>query len=122
MRHERWPTRNTSTSTALFREALHDKTAVHLYWGLGVSSQPACGIAFSQQPRISTMDANSRPPEARDGTLSSLNVAIEVLNLAKDITGIAPAQAAFGSASALLTMIRVRFRIFSHGLVSQVHT
>jgi hypothetical protein len=36
-------------------------------------------------------------------------VAIDALNLAKDIVDIAPAKAAFGSVSALLTMIRVRF-------------
>jgi hypothetical protein len=37
-----------------------------------------------------------------------LNVAIEDLNLAKEISGITPAKAAFGSVSALLAIIRVR--------------
>ena len=55
------------------------------------------------------MDTKSRRPKGRDNTLSSLNVTIEALNLAKDICGIAPAKAVFGSVSALLTMIRVRF-------------
>jgi len=45
----------------------------------------------------------------QDNVLSSLNVAIEVLNLAEKISSITPAKAAFGSVSALLTMIRVRF-------------
>ena len=55
------------------------------------------------------MHTNSKRPKGWDGVLSSLNVAINTMNLAKDIVDIAPAQAAFGSVSALLTMIRVRF-------------
>ena len=38
-----------------------------------------------------------------------LNVAIETLNLAKEISSVTPAKAVFGSVSVLLTMIRVRF-------------
>jgi len=45
----------------------------------------------------------------RDYTLSSLNAAIDVLNLAEEATGVTPAEAAFTSASALLALIRVRF-------------
>ena len=48
-------------------------------------------------------------PKGRDGVLSTLNVAIEVLTLAKEVSSITPAKAAFGSVSALLTMIRVCF-------------
>ena len=55
------------------------------------------------------MDANLKRPKGRNTALSSLNVAIETLNLAKEISGIAPAKAAFGTVSALLAMIRVRF-------------
>jgi hypothetical protein len=55
------------------------------------------------------MDANPHRPKGRDGALSSLNMAIDAMNLAKDIVDIAPAKAAFGSVSALLTMIRVCF-------------
>jgi hypothetical protein len=58
------------------------------------------------------MDVNSQQPKGRDGALSSLNMAIDAINLAKDIVDIAPAKAAFGSVSALLTMIRVRFFLF----------
>ena len=50
------------------------------------------------------MDAQKR----RDDALSLLNVAIEVMNLAKEVSSITPAKAVFGSVSALLTMIRVR--------------
>jgi len=55
------------------------------------------------------MDAESHRPKGRDGALSLLNVTIEALNLAKEISGVAPAKAAFGSVSVLLTMIRVCF-------------
>ena len=43
----------------------------------------------------------------RDGALSSLNVAIETINLAKEISSITPAKAVFGSVGIVLTMIRV---------------
>ena len=53
--------------------------------------------------------ASSQRPKGRDGVLSALNVFIQALNLAKDTCGVPPAQVAFGAASILLTMIRVRF-------------
>ena len=52
--------------------------------------------------------ASSQQPKGRDGILSTLDVFIQALNLAKDTCGIPPAQVAFGSASVLLTLIRVR--------------
>ena len=55
------------------------------------------------------METNPRRKRRRDNSLSSLNVAIETLNLAKDISCITPAKAVFGTVSSLLTMIRVRF-------------
>jgi len=55
------------------------------------------------------MATKSQQPKGRNGTLSSLNVAIEALNLAKEASSITPAKAVFGSVSILLTMIRVRF-------------
>jgi hypothetical protein len=58
------------------------------------------------------MATTSQRPKKEDGTLSKMNVAIDILNLAKDVSGIAPAQAAFGSASFLLTMIRVHLILF----------
>ena len=41
----------------------------------------------------------------------ALNVTIEALNLAKEISSVTPAKAVFGSASILLAMIRVRFLV-----------
>jgi len=60
------------------------------------------------------MDTETQQPKGRDkdNTLSLLNVAIEALNLAKEVSGITPAKAVFGSVSALLVMIRVPFFLF----------
>jgi hypothetical protein len=58
--------------------------------------------------------ASSQRPKGRDGVQTTLDLLIQALNIAKDACGIPPAQVAFGSASVLLTMIRVRFPPF-HG-------
>ena len=55
------------------------------------------------------MTSTSQPPNGRDGLLSTLDVVIQALSLAKDSCGIPPAQVVFGSVTILLTMIRVRF-------------
>jgi len=67
------------------------------------------------------MADDSKRPKGRDGVLSSLNVAIDGLNLAKEISSITPAKAVFGSAAILLTMIRVNFLLFYDGML-QAHT
>ena len=53
------------------------------------------------------MDANSGREKWQDGILSSLNAAIEAMNLAKELASVTPAKAVFGSVGVLLTMIRV---------------
>ena len=53
------------------------------------------------------MASTPQPPKGRDGVLSTLDVFILGLGLAKDSCGIPPAQIALGSAVVLLTMIRV---------------
>ena len=55
------------------------------------------------------MKTQSPQPKRRDGVLSSLNTAIDAMNIAKDVMDIAPAKAAFGIVSVILTMIRVSF-------------
>lgn len=55
------------------------------------------------------MASTSKRQKGRDGVLLALDVFIQGLNLAKDTCGIPPAQAAFGSASILLTAICVSF-------------
>ena len=96
------PITNASHQTAPLYEACGDKSAAHLYHG---PSQPQSHAVFSQLPRVSTMDPKSQ--RRRDGALSSLNVAIEAVNLAKEISSITPAKGVFGSVSIVLTMIRV---------------
>ena len=59
-------------------------------------------------PQVSVMEARFQRPKGREGALSSLNTVIGAVNLAKEVSGIPLAKAAFGSVSALLTMIRVR--------------
>jgi len=54
------------------------------------------------------MEANYRRQKRRGGALSSLNVAIEAMNFANEVSSITPAKAAFCSVSILLIMIRVR--------------
>ena len=66
------------------------------------------------------MADKSRRPKGRDGALSSLNVAIDGLNLAKELSSITPAKAVFGSVSVLLAMIRVSFLLCDE--VFQAHT
>jgi len=53
------------------------------------------------------MAATSQRPKGQDRTISALNVAIEAMDLAKEVASITPAKAVFGSVSALLTMIKV---------------
>lgn len=56
------------------------------------------------------MRGSSKPQRSNDQDHSTfaLNTAIEGFNLAKEVMNIAPAKAAFGSVSIILTMIRVR--------------
>ena len=50
--------------------------------------------------------------EDQGGILSALNLAIDGLNLAKEVSGPTPAKAVFGSVAILLLMIRVGFLLF----------
>ena len=52
-------------------------------------------------------DKSQRPKGPGDGVLSTLNLAIDGLNLAKEAASVTPAKAAFGTVAILLTMIRV---------------
>ena len=67
------------------------------------------------------MATKTQQQKGRDGVLSSLNMAIDALNLAKELSSITPAKAVFGSVSILLTMIKVRLLLFCRGML-QVHT
>jgi hypothetical protein len=58
---------------------------------------------------------DTKPQRRQDFTLSSLNVAIEAMNLAKEIASITPAKAVFGSVSVVLAMIKVTFLPVSLG-------
>ena len=67
------------------------------------------------------MDANYQQQNRRENALSLLNVAIEAVNLAKEVTSATPAKAVFGSVGAILSMIRVCPLLF-FGDISKIHT
>jgi len=59
------------------------------------------------------MSNKSQQPKEREGVISALNVAIEGMNLAKEISSITPAKAVFGSVNVVLVMIKVGFLLQS---------
>ena len=97
-------------------KAYRVKIAAHPYWGSCPSPQSAHRTTLSRLPRASTMDTNSQRQKRQGNTLSLLNVTIEAMNLAKEVSSATPAKAIFGSVSVLLTMIRVRFPRSSNDL------
>jgi hypothetical protein len=83
-----------------------------------LSSWPLSRFGFSLTTFVqyrflpAAMASQSQRSKGHDGALSALNVAIKLLAVAKDVCGIPPAQVVFGSLSALMIMIRVRFPAF----------
>jgi len=68
------------------------------------------------------MDRHTQQQRRRDKVLSSLDVTIAALNLAKELSAITPAKAVFGSASAVLTMIRASVPLVYFGrLQAETH-
>ena len=53
------------------------------------------------------MDPKSKQSERRENILSSLNVIIEGLNVAENLSSVTPAKAVFSTVRIILTMIRV---------------
>ena len=74
-----------------------------------ISSQPAGVTVFSCYVNFEPMDIEAQRQNRRDNTLSSLNAAIEALDIAGGISDFIPAKAVFGTVSVILTMIRVSF-------------
>ena len=58
------------------------------------------------------MHAKAQRQKRREFVLSSLNVAIEASNLAKEFCSITPAKPVFGSLSVILMMIKVNFFLY----------
>ena len=57
------------------------------------------------------MESKSKHPKRREDILSSLNVVIEGLNIAGNLSNITPAKAVFSTVSVIITMIRVSSHI-----------
>ena len=66
-------------------------------------------VCQTRSPCSSTMESKFQRQKAPDGPLFSLNAAIDTVDQARDTTNVKTAKGAFGSASLLLTTIRVRF-------------
>ena len=64
---------------------------------------------FSCYLDFGPMYASAQRQKRREFVLSSLNMAIEASNLAKEFCNITPAKPVFGSLSVILTMIKVGF-------------
>ena len=62
----------------------------------------------------------TKRPKVRENSVSSLNAAIETMNLAEKVSSITPAKAVFATVSVLLVMIKVCFLPF-HNEMFQVH-
>jgi len=79
---------------------------------------PHCSYYVGFEP----MDRQAQQHRRRDNPLSSLDVTIAALNLAKELSAITPAKAVFGSASAVLTMIRASVPLVYFGrLQAETH-
>jgi hypothetical protein len=72
-------------------------------------SVPSFPHSFSWCLDFGPMDPDAQRQKRREFVLSSLNVAIEASNLAKEFCSITPAKPVFGSFSIVLTMIKVGF-------------
>ena len=59
------------------------------------------------------MDTKPQQRKCQDNALTLLNAAVEAVNLTSALSRMTPAEAVFGSVGVLLTMIRVRFILFS---------
>ena len=72
-----------------------------------INTYDSCITVFPQLPRVSAMTPKPQRKKGRDG-VSTIDAAIQDLNLAKDTCSIQPVQDAFSSVSNLLTTTGVR--------------
>ena len=61
--------------------------------------------------------ASSQQSKGRDVVLTTLNIFIQTLSIAKDACGVPPAQVALSSACVLLTMIQVSFPYYARPML-----
>jgi hypothetical protein len=73
------------------------------------SSQLAGNSAFFCHVDFEPMDPDTQRQKRQHNVISWLNVTIEAMNLAKEVSSITPAKAVFASVSVILTMVRVGF-------------
>ena len=73
-----------------------------------VLTTPTLRDSLATTPNLDRESRIQRPNE-REGAVSALNVAIEALNLAKEVSSITPAKVVCGTVSVILIMIKVGF-------------
>jgi hypothetical protein len=83
------------------------KDGVHRYRIVALPPTASSPHRFPHKPRVSTMNKKPHQLKHQDSTISSLNIAIEFINLAKEASSVTPAKAVFGSVSIILSMIKV---------------
>ena len=82
--------------------------AARLYFGiLGFGTCQHTTLFCRSYLGIFTMDTSRR--KYRDDAFSSMNAAIRTLNIAKEVSSVAPARAAFHSVTVILATITVGF-------------
>ena len=101
--------RQTRVCTGLCATGTEWTPGAHLYEDSGLSSHPSRRPALSQLPRTSTMQSKSQRPKDREGIVSTLNIAIDGLGVARDALSIPGAKAVLGIVTIILTMIKVCF-------------
>jgi hypothetical protein len=112
------PLTNTIARRFCLHEAASSQNGRSSLSGFGVFT--AHHAAFSRPPLVVTMDPKPQS-KWRGNVLSTINVTIEGLNLAKELSGPTPAKAVFGTVSALLTMIKVSLPFRDYEPLVNVH-
>ena len=86
-------------------QACHTKMDARLYQYSESSAQPL----RSTLSRASTMTDKPKQQKRQDAAILSLDLAIGLVNIAKEVSSMTPAPAVFGVATILLTTIKVSY-------------
>ena len=96
-----------------FGLSLTDSTCAVQNKILSLTGCTAWSLPFSSsQPHSFLTTMGSQQSRRRESAPATLIIAIDALNLARELAAVTPARAVFGSVSVLLTMIRVSCPLF----------
>jgi hypothetical protein len=99
----------SSSNVVLGAMCCSDRRSYPPYQGPESFSYPAGNNVSSRYLDSEPMDPGAQRQKRREIVLSSLNVAIETSNLAKESCSIAPVKPVFSSLNVILTTVRVGF-------------